>query len=58
VENPRREPEGNEFDVDRSTLSDLGFRPRTFADTLPTEIADLSELLSQAFPDPVAQAQA
>ena len=58
VENPRREPEGNEFEVDRSTLSELGFRPRSFADTLPSEIADLSELLSRSLPDPTPQVRA
>lgn len=44
--NPRDEPEGNEFDVDCSTLRNLGFAPHTFEDTLQTEIADLAELLS------------
>jgi UDP-sulfoquinovose synthase len=51
VDNPRREPEDNEFDVDRSTLSNLGFTPRTFADTLAEEIADIGSLLSPESPD-------
>jgi len=45
--NPRKEPEGNEFDVDRSTFCSLGFTPHTFEDTLATEITDLACLLAR-----------
>jgi len=51
LDNPRVEPEGNEFDVDRSTLRELGFKPRTFDDTLAAEYADLSNLLAPDPPD-------
>ncbi len=44
VPNTRREPEGNEFDVARNTLIDLGFTPRTFDRGLESEIADLRGL--------------
>ncbi|MEO1681185.1 MAG: NAD-dependent epimerase/dehydratase family protein [Pseudomonadota bacterium] len=43
INNPRREPEGNSFDLDRSTFSSLGFTPRTFAVALPQEIAELTD---------------
>lgn len=45
VDNPRREPEGNELDVDTSTLRNIGFSPRLFATTLGQEIADVQALL-------------
>jgi UDP-sulfoquinovose synthase len=47
LENPRREPEGNEFDVSRNTLIDLGFEPRTFNRALAAEVADLQRLCSE-----------
>lgn len=54
VPNARREPEGNEFDVSRNTLLDLGFTPRTFARTLGAEIADLQGLYHDIEPCPGA----
>lgn len=39
VDNPRSEPARNEFDVDHDTLTRLGIKPRTFADTLKSEYA-------------------
>lgn len=47
LENPRVEPEGNEFDPDRSTLHDLGFRPRLFADNLHSEYLAFQELFPE-----------
>jgi len=46
LENPRREPEGNLFEVDRSTFASLGFAPRTFATALQQEIAELADFLA------------
>jgi UDP-sulfoquinovose synthase len=46
IENPRKEPEGNEFDLDRSTLRNLGLNPRFLEDTLGDEIADLVDLIA------------
>jgi UDP-sulfoquinovose synthase len=54
VDNPRLEPEGNEFDVDRSTLHDLGFRPRIFANQLGSEFVDLANLLAPEAPGAAA----
>lgn len=45
IENPRREPEGNEFDPDQSILRALGFQPRRFADALAAEYLALRKLL-------------
>jgi UDP-sulfoquinovose synthase len=46
VDNPRQEPEANEFDVEQATFKSLGFAPRTFSDALGEEIADLATTLS------------
>lgn len=48
VENPRTEPEGNEFDLDRATLNTLGFDPRLLRDALGEELADLGTFVSRA----------
>ncbi|MGR3465022.1 NAD-dependent epimerase/dehydratase family protein [Limimaricola sp.] len=45
VDNPRREPEGNELDVDTSTLHGIGFTPRLFETALGREIEDVQALL-------------
>ncbi|WP_341213387.1 NAD-dependent epimerase/dehydratase family protein [uncultured Limimaricola sp.] len=45
VDNERREPEGNELDVDNSTLRGIGFTPQCFDTGLAEEIADVKKLL-------------
>ena len=45
IDNPRCEPEGNEFEVDRRTFHDLGFVAHRFDEILETEIAQLGDLL-------------
>ncbi len=58
IENPRNEPASNEFEVDRTTLNELGQVPRTFESSLSEEAdlvaaADTSVLdLSQLTPEP------
>lgn len=51
IENPRREPEGNEFDPDCTTLRDLGLDPRLLRETLADEIADLADIIAPITPD-------
>ena len=46
VENPREEPESNEFAVDRKKLANMGLKAHTFDDMLGAEVEALTEILS------------
>ena len=50
IDNPRREPEENELEVDRSTYRGLGFEPRRFEQFIQAEIAEVADLLCVSDP--------